>query len=79
MTLSRTKHLLDYLTTRTIDTSGSGLSYRETLRNALRTGYQKLSNTMYVYEYVHIRVKYAIGEVLRGGIFQDGRGSVVLM
>ena len=79
MTLPRTKHLLGYFTTWTIDTSVSGISYSETLRNALRTGYQRLSQTTNSkVKHILLRVKYAIGEVLGGGISKDDRGSVVL-
>lgn len=70
MTLSRTEHLLDNLIRRVIEMSTTAFSIGETLRNALRTSYKRLSTFN--------RVEYAIGEVSDVSASRDGRGSVVL-
>lgn len=70
-TYSRTEHLLEYLISRLMETSKTAISWNETLRNALRTDYQKLSNSIWA--------KYATGEVSKGEFLRDGRGSVVPM
>jgi hypothetical protein len=70
-TYSRTEHLLEYLISRLMDTSNTALSWKEALRNALRTDYQRLSNSTWA--------KYATGEVSKGEFLRDGRGSVVPM